>query len=109
MTTRMTKRIAVAACLMAVLAYGGLRIHVLYFTPESEIVAHLYHARWWQRSSFQVPYDPWDSIGAAMTCLDEVHSRGGGYCEIEPKSMRPGRHNSLYRKYEDAEIRVRRF
>jgi hypothetical protein len=48
-----------------------------------------------------------DTIGAIDTCMDRVHVRGGGFCQIKEKSIRPGLHNTLQRKYPDVMVSVR--
>jgi hypothetical protein len=45
-----------------------------------------------------------DSIGSVYACMDRVHVLGGGRCEITPGSLRPGRTNTLERKYDNVYI-----
>lgn len=47
------------------------------------------------------PVDPDDSIGSLIKCMDKVHKRGGGTCANDPKTIKAGKHNLIYRKYED--------
>lgn len=104
--------------LAAVLGYGGfrlgMRLEALYSEPDSDpdpivahvIVAHINHPGWFHRAKFPMPYDPDDSMGSIAACLDEVHKRGGGQCEIGPKDIAPGIHNELHRGWPDSEVLV---
>lgn len=44
---------------------------------------------------------PDDSIGSLLICMDKVHRRGGGTCATDPKTIKGGKHNRIYRKYQD--------
>lgn len=47
------------------------------------------------------PIEPGDSIGSLLICMDKVHQRGGGTCATDPKNIKGGKHNRIYRKYPD--------
>lgn len=47
-----------------------------------------------------------DPIGSTMECMEMVHQRHGGVCEIPPGSLHAGKHNKLVRKYRDVQIKV---
>lgn len=47
-----------------------------------------------------------DSIGTFIQCEDMVHKRGGGVCQVDAHSIRPGKHNHLARKYANVGMTV---
>ena len=100
--TNIMKKILVV---LAVLILLGVVLLSNPFRP-SPLMAHLNHPRAWHRATFGMRFDPQDTIGSVMDCLEEVHKRGGGTCEVQPHSIAPGRHNALYRKYADAGVTV---
>lgn len=52
-------------------------------------------------AQFEQPIEPGDSIGSLLICMDKVHQRGGGTCATDPKTIKGGKHNRIYRKYPD--------
>jgi hypothetical protein len=53
------------------------------------------------------PIDPDDSIGSLLICMDKVHQRGGGTCATDPKTIKSGKHNKIYRKYQDVIVTLK--
>lgn len=45
-----------------------------------------------------------DTVGSVVHCMDKVHKRGGGTCSIGSRSLKPSKHNLLYRKYDDVHV-----
>jgi hypothetical protein len=67
--------------------------------PQPGVPTIVAHAKY--LPYFLMPFEPKDSLGSYGACIEEVHRKGGGYCEVRPHSLQAGRHTSLYRKYED--------
>jgi hypothetical protein len=67
---------------------------------------------------FTMPMDDKDSIGSIIQCMDRVeyrkvlffrvHRKGGGFCQIEPGSIRWGKHTDLYVKYPDVFLSLKK-
>jgi hypothetical protein len=56
--------------------------------------------------TFTMTMEDGDSFGTVLGCMNKVRKRGGGICQIEAHSLRPSRHNKLYRKYANVGVTV---
>jgi hypothetical protein len=57
--------------------------------------------------TFTMHMDDADTIGSVLKCMDKVHQRGGGTCEIPAHSLTTGKHDTLIRKYADVSVLVK--
>lgn len=48
-----------------------------------------------------------DTVGSVIRCMDKVHRRGGGTCQIAAHSLKVGKTDYLYRKYNNVIVTVK--
>jgi hypothetical protein len=81
-------------------------------TQASEVIGHGKRPRRFLfipvgAKTFTMHMDDADTIGSVLKCMDKVHQRGGGTCEIPAHSLTAGKHDTLIRKYADVSVSVK--
>jgi len=97
------KRYAVVFLLISLLSFS---------TRANEVIGHGKRSRRFLfvpigAKTFTMHMDDADSIGSVLKCMDKVHQRGGGTCEIPAHSLTVGKHDTLTRKYADVSVLVK--
>jgi hypothetical protein len=55
---------------------------------------------------FTIRMDEADTIGSVNACMERVHRKGGGTCQVAKGSIKPGRTMVLSRRYQDVNVTV---